>query len=841
MYRYKNNFFLKIPYLILLAIILPFGTNGFAQPACLGEQGKLVWNMWDLTYIDELTHQPDFPFKPVRTENLTDFATPNTTYSNNYISFVRGYLKVPETGAYIFNITGNDDAQFFLSSDEEVNNIEKISEIPIWNSTDRDEYFKFASQTSSTKNLVGGQYYYFELLHRERSGEDHFNVNWKTPFAIDTAFQLITSQYIFDYTCNLDCPVKGTACDDNDPNTLGDIEDGYCNCFGTPQPRNAPNCLGDKGFVNVLYYDSIPGDRLTHLYFDSNYPLNPKRGGKLEELTLYNSDFGNYGTVIKGFLSVPVTGTYYFNITGQRRAGMKISATENPEEAVFIAYYDDNCCISTYDHTREATQTSQGQVLEKGKYYYFEINHKAHISESADYLNIYWKTPFYQDDRWRRLDGSYFYQYDPDCEFPCYPEGTPCNDGSAATMRDTFNANCMCVGIPCPNNDCGDEVDEAAAYQSPEACGTSDEVKNEAATAWVSCTDATNPATNVTGKWIQYDLGQIYYIDNANIWNYNVAALTGRGFKSGTIHLSNDGSNWTSLGNFSWSEATGLVGYSGFKQNLGSTGRYVIISANSNFDGNNCFGLSKVNFTVYDCLNIGQPCDDGNAFTANDVYNKDCKCEGTTPTIDNFCSRLTRVHSNIPIDPNHYDAKKTITSEAILLADYDVSYIAGEYISFLPGFHAQRGSQLLAMIDVCPDVVQEINEVADSTIIRPHDIGDLFNFPPKQEEDTTGIAAAGGSKIFLETRPNLATSLEISPNPTKDWAVFDFTIPKTSKVTLKVFAANGQEVTTLINNQIMEAGLYQNRFPAQDLAKGIYLVNLTTEAAVITKNLAVIE
>lgn len=829
-----NNFFLKNRfYLSLLILISVFATKGIAQPACLGQQGKLTWNMWDGTSISSLTHQPNFPFKPARTENLTELATPSTGYNENYLSYVRGYLKVPQNGNYTFNVTGDDQVYFHLSANQTEKALTRIAYTDRW--TVQDDHFKYTSQTSAPQSLVANQYYYFELLHREGGGGDHFSVHWKTPFATDTAFQKITTQYIYDYTCNLDCPVEGTPCDDNNPATLNDVQDGYCNCFGTPQTSSTPDCIGEKGFVNVLYYDDITGDRLTHLYFNPKYPLEPSRGGKIDNLTLYDSDIDNYGSVIKGFLTVPVSGTYYFNITGIRRAGLKISATENPEEAVFVAYYDANSGISTYDHDREATQTSQGQYLEKGKYYYLEVNHKANTR--TDYLNIYWKTPFYVDDKWRRLDGAYLYQYDPSCDFFCYPAGTPCDDGSAATKDDVFDANCNCVGTPCPNNDC-DESNSSAAAPPSTTCGPSDDLKNEAATAWVSCANATNPATNAPGKWISYDLGAVYYIDQANVWNYNVPASTAQGFKNVSVFVSNNGTNWTSVGIFNWSQATGLVGYEGFKQALGVTGRYILIQANSNFNGGNCFGLSKINFAVYDCLNIGKPCNDGNALTSNDVFNEDCKCVGTRPTADNFCSRVSRVHLNIPIDSDNYDAEKTIESSATILANNQVSYVAGESVSLLSGFEAQVGADFLAAIDGCSPN-PGANSLVSNTVVRGYDVGNLFTIPPKDEGDTTSILA--GNRLILGTPQNLAANLQISPNPTNDWAFFDFQIPTTSKVTLKVFAANGQAIATLIDNEILASGSYQQQFQAKELAKGMYLVNLITEDLVITKRLAVIE
>ena len=57
----------------------------------------------------------------------------------------------------------------------------------------------------------------------------------------------------------VNCPPSGTACDDNDPSTFNDIEDGNCNCAGTPCPPagtvcddNNPNTINDieDGFCN---------------------------------------------------------------------------------------------------------------------------------------------------------------------------------------------------------------------------------------------------------------------------------------------------------------------------------------------------------------------------------------------------------------------------------------------------------------------------------------------------------------------------------------------------------------------------------------------------------------
>ena len=183
-----NKLFLKKTYLFFVFFFMLIYTKGIAQPACLGEQGKLVWNMWDSNSLNETIHQPTFPFKPTRTQELVDsFKTPFTSFSDTYISFVRGYLKVPQSGDYIFNVTGDDDVLFSLSTGESEKNIGLISSFDGW--TEPTEHYKYNSQTSTTQSLQANQYYYFELLHQEGGGGDHFRVSWKTPFATDTSFK----------------------------------------------------------------------------------------------------------------------------------------------------------------------------------------------------------------------------------------------------------------------------------------------------------------------------------------------------------------------------------------------------------------------------------------------------------------------------------------------------------------------------------------------------------------------------------------------------------------------------------------------------------------------------
>lgn len=112
---------------------------------------------------------------------------------DNYLTRVRGYLRPQETGNYSFNITGDDNVELFLSTDETPTNMRRIAFINgftnIW------EENKYASQTSASINFTAGRAYYFELRHKEAAGGDHWRIRWKTP-SNATAFQIINSQFL---------------------------------------------------------------------------------------------------------------------------------------------------------------------------------------------------------------------------------------------------------------------------------------------------------------------------------------------------------------------------------------------------------------------------------------------------------------------------------------------------------------------------------------------------------------------------------------------------------------------------------------------------------------------
>lgn len=119
----------------------------------------------------------------------SDFKMPVFNSADNYISRARGYIKPTTTGNYIFNVTGDDFTELWLSTTNRSANIIKIAHH--YGYTSPTEYTKYPTQTSVSITLQAGQLYYIELRHIEGGGGDFYQVQWKKPGS--TTFSIIPS------------------------------------------------------------------------------------------------------------------------------------------------------------------------------------------------------------------------------------------------------------------------------------------------------------------------------------------------------------------------------------------------------------------------------------------------------------------------------------------------------------------------------------------------------------------------------------------------------------------------------------------------------------------------
>ncbi len=117
---------------------------------------------------------------------------------------------------------------------------------------------------------------------------------------------------------------------------------------------------------------------------------------------------------------------------------------------------------------------------------------------------------------------------------------------------------------------------------------------------------------------------------------------------------------------------------------------------------------------------------------------------------------------------------------------------------------------------------------------RGFPVGDLNWYP-----DLMPLWESGGTVGVKRIDNQVPTSFSLSqnyPNPFNPTTTINYMLPKSGIVTLKVFNALGEEISTLVNNE-QAAGSYKVTFDASRLASGVYFYRLETGNFILTKKM----
>lgn len=796
-----------IPLLIIFFLPQLVLTQSTPDTSCLGEPGQIDWfyygniEGWSLEALEAAPHYPQSPDMTKAVNAIQ--APPN--YYQFFAATLQGFLRAPETGYYDFNLTGDDYSLLALSLSGAGDTLAPIASLEGW--TEEEEHDKYPSQTADSIFLQQDQYYYFQVWYKEHRGGDHASVFWRRPSAPDTAnWELIHTDYLYRNACLQTCPPAGTPCDDGNPNTYNDQQDGHCNCQGIPD--TLPACVGQRGKIFALYYDTLNDPTIEALFTAPFFPLQSARSETLTQLEGPLDNANHYGTRIRSWLRVPQSGFYQFNVTGQQQVRLYLDYQDQLDyQLTEIARLDEPSEEHAYDLS--PTQTSDSIWLVADSLYYLEVLHAD--TWGSDAFSVHWKTPFQSDDRWRVVDGFYLYAYT--CENACAPAGSACDDGNPLTFDDQYQEDCSCAGTPCVDADCSNNI----PYEPYAPCGNQGTHSNHPDDSWSTCSPSPspNPARGVS-HWIEYDLGQAYLLNNTHIWNYNVYQATDQGFQTVAVDYSLDGTTWQEVGTFEWAAATGEPDYTGFDWDAlaGIGARYLLFTALDNHGGGPCHGLSQIRFDIQECQPAGTPCNDHDPNTTNDVFGPHCQCRGT-PRLSNDCTAIdTMLAGTIPGEK--YAVANHLQAEGLLESSSQAVFIAGEQITLRPGFHAEYGSHLQASILAC---TPQGTTAPVST--------DFVTSSPQSELETEGADKA-------------RVTLRITPNPALTWSTLSYTLPDAGEVTIEIRTVSGQLVERLLSGQDMPAGAYTKDLAVQQFAAGVYFVQLTYEGQIYTERLVVI-
>lgn len=775
---------------ITLIIIYLFAAKAAWGQICVGTPGELEWHAWNGLYddeISELTALPSFPDRPEVIKPLFRLQAP-INYNNYFGSRVEGFLHVESESTVTFNVTGNRYVRFYLSTDADPENKILVAFTP--ESTDQEEHSIYPEQTSNSITLLPGVEYYFEVVHVDGGGSDHWAVWWQTDLVDPANWNIITAAFLSGVGCkDAVCPDPGTPCDDGDATTENDIEDGHCNCFGSKITSNP--CIGERGALEAYRYDNIEGGSLNDLYEAENFPGMPASSETYEYFSRPTSNnYANIGFAIQAYLTVPVTGLYKFNVTGDDYTILFLSSDESPENRQAHQMLVSGWTYMT-EHTKYIYQSSSFIQLEKGKYYYIEINQKD--GGGSEHFGAFWQTPFTKNGEWKRIPDFYFHDYK--CEIACIPQGTPCDDGDPFTNDDAYDANCECVGIPCSGPDCDSPL---ANYVPYDPCATSEYLDNRAGNNWISCETSASPnADRQESHWIMYDLGQRYELHGSQIWNYNVPGETSRGMQLIGVDISDDGNNWQELGEFNLQLATGDSGYGGVQgpDFDGHYARYILFT--SLINNTSCKGLGKVAFTAVACPQIGLQCDDGDELTFNDVIDSNCECRGSAFD-ENDCAEDNIILGDSTLYTGKYSAINEISSISTIAGSNSVSFVGGSSIVLEPGFETNGSAYFLASIDDC---IQ--NNLRQEIFTREAIQAEKRAAKDMDKEKGLVIHYLDDGQVMV-----------------------GFYVEKPGRNTLEIYDRYNKKKFSLIDHEFTNKGLYYKRFPTSKFESGQYLVQL---------------
>jgi parallel beta-helix repeat protein len=326
------------------AQLVPFSSSSSAPSSCSGT-GNITREYWSNVSGTSVSAIP-VNSTPSSTTQLSLFEAPSHV-ADNYGQRIRGYICAPTTGSYTFYISGDDDSELWLSTDDNPGTKRRIASLVGW--TNAREWTRYTSQKSEGISLEAGRRYYVEALHKEGGGGDHLAVAWETP--TNSTITVIPGAQLVPFSSSSSAPSS---------------------CSGT-------------GNITREYWSNVSGTSVSAIPVNST----PSSTTQLSLFEAPSHVADNYGQRIRGYICAPTTGSYTFYISGDDDSELWLSTDDNPGTKRRIASLVG--WTNAREWTRYTSQKSEGISLEAGRRYYVEALHKE--GGGGDHLAVAWETP----------------------------------------------------------------------------------------------------------------------------------------------------------------------------------------------------------------------------------------------------------------------------------------------------------------------------------------------------------------------------------------------------------------------------------------------------------------
>ncbi len=86
---------------------------------------------------------------------------------------------------------------------------------------------------------------------------------------------------------------------------------------------------------------------------------------------------------------------------------------------------------------------------------------------------------------------------------------------------------------------------------------------------------------------------------------------------------------------------------------------------------------------------------------------------------------------------------------------------------------------------------------------------------------------------------NFLKSISISPNPAKSFVSIDYSLTKSSKLSISILDVTGKLIDTIESEKELEVGNHNKRYNIESLSSGIYFIRFKTDNGLETKKLIV--
>ena len=271
------------------------------------------------TAMTDLTGNAKYPCRPDALASLTNFDGADDI-ADSYGSRIRGYVTPPASGDFTFFISSDDASQLKLSRTTNAASATVIASLSGW--TNPEVYTQYLSQISALQtNLVAGQAYYIEALHKEGGGGDHVSVAWAGPGISGT--NVIGGAYLAPLDINSDPQVTNRSLRISYTNTAGAL---IGNVGATDSPLDTLSFRIAAGNTSATFaLDPDTGDltladtALTAGLTKTNFPLT---------VTVQDSGYGGLYPLhtASATVTVYVAGPYAIGFTNTIRRDLQAGA-----------------------------------------------------------------------------------------------------------------------------------------------------------------------------------------------------------------------------------------------------------------------------------------------------------------------------------------------------------------------------------------------------------------------------------------------------------------------------------------------------------------------------------